>query len=370
MNEINKYLAKILPEKSRGELIYSKAGSLYYTTSETTVGDLTELLLPENKALIVCVVDNNMKALGIIVRENLLNLMGQKFGRELYHNRQVSSLMQQVPHIYYKRNTFAVIEELREHLQNYQDTFYILVDSEDRFKGTLSSKDLTIFLSDMMTKDIIAARKVHNAIVKEETIVNHESFEFTGSSIMAGGIGIKAALISVAVSSMFYVYDFGTDFKDLLERINSFIYELFNGENFITGVFAMFNSSTGEVKIYDMGHSLLYLMKNDRVFQLKSPRGNIPLGIETDINPESKTLSLSEEDILISISDGVIEQNNYRGEPYGEKRLISTVSRYRSLDTTSIKNAILKDISGHRHGQAQGDDMSIMLLRYRNKSNS
>ena len=389
MNEIKKYLSIIQPEKPRGELIYSKAGSLYYTSCETTVGELTEQLFHEKYAFIVCIVDKNMKALGIIIKDKLLNLMGQKFGRELYQNRQVNSVMEEVPHLYYKRNTFSVIEELRENLQDYKDTYYILVDSEDRFKGTLSSRDLTIFLSDMMTMDIIAARKVHKAIVKEETVLINESFEFTGASIMAGGIGgdfhairqinedsraiiffdvsgkgMKAALISVAISSMFSVYEFGNDFKDFIKKINTYIFDLFNGENFITGVFIIFNSTTGELKVYDMGHSLLYLLKDDRVFQLKSSQDNIPLGVKEEINPEYKTVNLENGNIMISVSDGVIEQHDYKGAPYGEKQLISSVVRYRSLDTKSIKNAILKDIAKYRHGQAQGDDMSIMLLRY------
>ncbi len=383
-------LQSITNEKTYGELICNRAGSLYFADENTNAGDLTESLIKDTHVRIVCVVNSGMKALGIINREHLLNLMGSKFGRELYFNRNISSIMTQAPFIYYKRNTFSVIEELREELRNYEDKYYILTDSEDRFKGILSSKDITIYLSDLMTRDIFSARKVHKAIVKEETVLNNNNFEFTGASIMAGGIGgdfhsirqlkdnlwaviffdvsgkgIKAALISVAVSSMFSIYAFENDFTGFLSKVNSYIYDLFNGENFITGIFMIFDESTGEAKIYDMGHSLIYVMKEDRTFQLKSSNNNIPLGIQPEISPALKSYKLKKNELFLSVSDGITEQNNYLHEPYGEKRLISLVLRNRVHGTLAIKDALIKDIAKYRHGQAQGDDMSVMILQYK-----
>jgi sigma-B regulation protein RsbU (phosphoserine phosphatase) len=366
------------------------AGSLYYAYENTIAGDLTEFLIKDTRVRIVCVVNSEMKALGIINREHILNLMGSKFGRELYFNRNINTLMTQAPFIYYKRSTFSVIEELKQELRNYEDKYYILTDSEDRFRGILSSKDITIYLSDLMTRDIFSARKVHKAIVKEETVLNNDKFEFTGASIMAGGIGgdfhtirqlkenlwaviffdvsgkgIKAALISVAVSSMFSIYAFENDFTGFLSKVNSYIYDLFNGENFITGIFMIFDESTGEAKIYDMGHSLIYVMKKDRIFQLKSSNNNIPLGIQPEISPTLKSYKLEKNELFLSVSDGITEQNNYLHEPYGEKRLLALVLRNRVHGTLAIKDALIKDIAKYRHGQAQGDDMSVMILQYK-----
>ena len=386
----NNSIFSIPEERTQVELILNRAGSLYCVNENITAGELTEHFIKETSLRIICVVNTSMKALGIINRDTLLNIMGSKFGRELYYNRKVLTLMVQAPVIYYKRNTFSVVEELKEQLQNYEDKYYILVDSDNCFKGILSSRDLTIFLSDMMTNDILAARKIHKAIVKEETTVNNDLFEFTGASLMAGGIGgdfhairqigdnlwaiiffdvsgkgVKAALISVAISSMFSIYTFDNDFSDLILKINSYIYDLFNGENFITGIFMMFNETTGETRIYDMGHSMIYIMKEEKIFQLKSSENNLPIGITPELNPELKIYTLKKNELLISVSDGITEQNNYRNEPYGEKRLISLISRNRSLESLFIKNAIIKDISRYRHGQAQGDDMSVMILKYK-----
>lgn len=383
-------LLQIEKEETYGELICKRAGSLYYANEATSAGDLTEFLIRDTSIRIVGVVSDQMKAIGIINREHLLNLMGSKFGRELYFNRSICSLMTQAPFIYYKRNTFSVIEELRHELKHYDDKHYILTDSEDRFKGILSSRDLTIYLSDLMTRDIFAARKVHKSIVKEETVVNNNDFEFTGASILAGGIGgdfhsirqiddnlwaliffdvsgkgVKAALISVAVSSMFSVYPFENGLTEFLSQVNSYIYDLFSGENFITGIFMIFDSSTGLAKIYDMGHSLIYVMKEDRVFQLKSSDSNLPLGIKQDFTPALKSYTLGENELFLSVTDGITEQINYLNEPYGEKRLLAIAARNRTLGPLSIKDALVKDIAKYRHGQAQGDDMSLMILQYK-----
>jgi len=383
-------LKSVDPEVTGGELIYKRISNPYYITDEHTVGEVADVFTGNGGMQAIGIADCEGKAIGVILRNELFSLIGQMFGRELYLNKSIKEVIMPAEMIYYKRNTFSVIDELSGALRSVYDRFYILVDAENRYKGLISTFDLVLFLSDMMTRELKAARRVHSVIVRDEINIESGKISINGSMLMAGetggdfqyvrkiddnrwfislcdvsGKGLNAGLISVAVSSMYAAYDFKNGLNELICRINLYIHELFGGGIFLTGIFIEFDESTGKLEVYDMGHSMLYILKNDRAVSFSKCSNNLPLGVMSEISPARMSIKLESGDLLLSYTDGFPEQNNIANECFGEQRVLSLALKYRNSGLKQIKNIIFDEVKSWRFGNAQGDDMSLLMVEYK-----
>ncbi len=381
-------LKRVEDESPGSNLISGRVSSPYYITDDRSIGEIAEILTDDSSIQAVGVTDLNGKAAGVVVRSELFALIGQKFGRELYLNRSIKEVMRPAEFIYYRRNTFSVIDELNTGLRSEFNRYYILVDSGNSFRGIISTFDLVLFLSEMMTRELKSARRIHSAIVKDRVNISGRSFEVSGSIQMAGetggdfhyirrideerwfitlcdvsGKGLNAGLISVAVSSMCAVYDFSRGIDSLITGINSYIHGLFGGEIFLTGVFLEFNESSNELAVYDLGHSMIYVIREGKAGSPSRHRDNIPLGVLDEITPVKALIRLEEGDVVVAYTDGLPEQGNISGEEFGEQRILSLVQKYRKSPPARIHDIMYEEIRTWRIGNAQGDDMSILLLR-------
>ncbi len=381
------YIQEVSRETSADDTIAQIIISRHYITSTATLGRVVETLTKDKSIEALCVVEKDMKVLGYIERNELLNIVGQKFGRELFQNHRVMDFIKEGRNIYFRRNIYSVIDEIEGVLQDKEKIYFILTDEEQRYKGLVSTEEIIRYLSQMMTDDLNRARKVQKVILKENRDVNNEFISFTGSAKMAGGIGgdfytftritdnewiaalcdvsgkgTKAALLSVALSGMFSAFDFTNGIVPFIKALNTFIYDLFHGEMFITGVFILINEKTGKCTIYDMGHSLAYIIKNRRAVRLKTSRENFPLGITETSKPVPSQLILNKGEIIFSITDGFIEQTNGSRKQLGEKKFISMLLEDNITDIVEMKNSLYKKIAHYKTGQSQSDDMTIFLL--------
>jgi len=375
-------------EKISNEVIFKRAISLYYVSDSHNIGEIAEIFTSDNSIQAIGVVDDGGKAAGIVIRNELFSLIGQKFGRELYLNKNIREVLHSPSTVYYKRNTFSVIDELAGELKSEYNRFFILVDGENRYRGIISTSSLVLFLSEMMRRELAAARRVHSAIITGRIEVFGEKFEASGYTLMAGetggdfqyikkigegrwfislcdvsGKGLNAGLISVAVSSMYSVYDFSRGTGELLRSINSYINDLFGGEIFLTGVFMELNEITGDLTVYDMGHSMFYILREGKAGTPSKQKENLPLGITKDITPVKSGIRLEKGDFIVLYTDGLPEQCNISNESFGEQKILSLVMKYRNSALNQVQDIISDQLKAWRLGNAQGDDMSLLLLR-------
>ncbi len=381
-------LKSVDPEKTAGEIIFNRIVSPHYIPDTHNIGEIAEAFIEDSSIQAVGVVNEEGKASGIVVRNDLFALIGQKFGRELYLNKSIKEVMVKPETLYYKRNTFSVIDELSEDMKTWGNRYYLLVDSENMYKGIISTSSLVLFLSEMMRRELAAARRIHSAIITGKIEVFGEKFEASGYTLMAGetggdfqyikkigegrwfislcdvsGKGLNAGLISVAVSSMYSVYDFSRGTGELLRSINSYINDLFGGEIFLTGIFMEFNENTGELTVYDMGHSMFYILREGKAGTPSKQKENFPLGITKNITPVKSCITLEQGDFIVSYTDGLPEQCNISNESFGEQRILSLVMKYRNSALEQVQDIISDQLKAWRLGNAQGDDMSLLLLR-------
>lgn len=384
----NHLLHSCTPDKTRGEVIGKIASSCYYIFNTVKIEALAEALLENESIHSLGVVDSTGSILGIIVRKELFDILGQQFGRDLFRHKTVEKIIQDVPRFNYNRNLFSVSEEIAEYTAK-KTMQYFLLTTGSTFRGIFSTRDMMYYLSDMTSRDLNLAKRLQRSIVREESVLNGESFNILGASYMAKGVGgdfyhfaryaphkyiisvfdvsgkgISASLISTIIGGMVQFHDFNNGINSFVKKLNNYITITFELEKFITGVILDFDETNGSVTIHDMGHSFIYIIRNNTLHRIRANKRTVPIGIQPELISEGVPFQMEKDDIILLLTDGVLEQPNEIGEEYGTGRLANILQLNRHRGLIKMKNELLYNLHEFRHTQPQYDDITMVMLEY------
>jgi len=371
-----------------GEIAYKIVSSPYYVYYYEKGYDVLIELQSNPEIQAIAVVDEKMKPLGILIRDEFMATMSRPFVLDIYRYRNIKSLVRGVKTYPYYLHIYSLYDELGSVILNKKTEFFVLVEEDGSFAGIFSSQDLLSYIYVMMKKDMTSATEVQRNVVPEEyKFVTGSFFVFAASKptkevggdfyfvkdlgdkiIFAlcdvSGKGPSASLITTTLGGFFNAFDFvGGGYDSFLKKLNSYLLSSFQGEKYVTGVFGEVYKESGEVNLWDMGHGYI-LVKSGKDLNKPVSKSNKPLGIFEDISLESEKIYLKDKDILIAFSDGVVEQRNSNGEFYPEKRFYSILKGTNSPEL--IKSALWTDIKNFRGKYPQSDDMSILMVQMDN----
>jgi sigma-B regulation protein RsbU (phosphoserine phosphatase) len=89
----------------------------------------------------------------------------------------------------------------------------------------------------------------------------------------------------------------------------------------------------------------------------------IALGVIGGVEYEERQVDILPGGVMILYTDGVNEAINSREEQYGLGRLCEVVRRSRHQPAQGIMDSILQDISLFASGQAQFDDITMIVVK-------
>jgi phosphoserine phosphatase RsbU/P len=148
----------------------------------------------------------------------------------------------------------------------------------------------------------------------------------------------------------------------LLRRVNQEIANLGDDGMFATLVYCIYDLENRSLVFTNAGHCVPLLRRGDRVFPLQAERAHTPpLGVTPELDAGEARVQLHSGDMLLMVSDGILEARDARGNEYGLSRLSRRIRTARGGPEDVIK-AILADIDSHAAEQAQGDDMTIVAM--------
>jgi serine phosphatase RsbU (regulator of sigma subunit)/pSer/pThr/pTyr-binding forkhead associated (FHA) protein len=149
----------------------------------------------------------------------------------------------------------------------------------------------------------------------------------------------------------------------LLRRVNQEIVGLGDDGMFATLVYCIYDLENRSLVFTNAGHCVPLLRRGDRVFPLQAERAHTPpLGVTPDLEAGEARVQLHSGDMLIMVSDGILEARDARGNEYGLSRLSRRIRTARG-STEDVIKSILADIDSHSHDQSQqGDDMTIVAM--------
>ena len=378
-------------EKRRKQTIgYLGTGS-FYVKEDCTVEELLKTLEDNRDTSLyaLAVVDSRMKNRGLIVLRELYAKIGRQYGRAILGKKTVDAVMNRdTPAFNINDNIFSVGDELEENLKNDEITYYLLHDNDRSYKGIFSSRDILIHLSNITKNDIIMAQTIQRKISREETSIHEVQFDLVASTqpVMdvggdcylikkyqkgrwlltvcdVSGKGIAASLLTTTMWGMMSIYSFTDGVRPFLKKVNAYLYATLEAERFITGIFLDFDALSGKVRIYDMGHSYMYIHRRGRLRKIPLT-GNPPLGIQNPDHLSMGTLKLNEGDYLFVPTDGLLEQSNGEGQLYSIKRVQTIINRNFNRPIEFVKNEIRQDFLAFKGREYVHDDVTFLLLKY------
>jgi sigma-B regulation protein RsbU (phosphoserine phosphatase) len=350
----------------------------HFAHSDALVLELADEFQEEQGLPAVAVVDGGGKVLGIVRKEKLFGLLGKPFGRDVLAKSAVSEIVEVVPSFDAHADLFAVAETM---LPNGGD-YCLLLGPGDRFLGVLASQDLANYLSRMTQEDIELAGKLQERLMGLEGAGDKVEawsrpakgvggdFYFTKklpdeklflALCDVSGKGVAASIIVSMVWGMLTMFDYGRGLRELVIGINESIIATFHLEKYLTGIFLIYDAAESRLLCADMGHSHAVLFRSGKPRSLKGPRGNLPVGVEAELDPAIYPYKLMPGDELLVYSDGLIEQEDGAGNEFGERRLIGTAASALARGE-SLRVSIPGALDLHRGATPQQDDMSFLLM--------
>jgi len=143
-----------------------------------------------------------------------------------------------------------------------------------------------------------------------------------------------------------------------LKTINSILMLKSNDELFATLDVSLLDLCTGKLQIIKTGSPATFIKRKDKVKVINSK--SLPVGILKDVEFNIYEEYLEDGDILIMMSDGVLEANE--NTSYGERWMKDIIKDIDSLNPTTIANEIL-DIAKLNSNDNPKDDMTLLVTK-------
>jgi len=150
---------------------------------------------------------------------------------------------------------------------------------------------------------------------------------------------------------------------DVLEDANNMICADSREGMFVTLFYGVLDANSRCLVYANAGHPPPLLMRSGSNSFEKLEVTGIALGAMGRAKYEERRVDLSSGDVLVLYTDGVNEAENRNSEQYGIERFRCTVTESCRLSAQGILDKILEDLSQFCEGQAQFDDITMVVVR-------
>ena len=146
------------------------------------------------------------------------------------------------------------------------------------------------------------------------------------------GKGVPAAIYMTLAKGVIHSHTNGDiSPKEILVKVNNFMYQSIEPAAFVTLFFGLLNSDSGQIEMVRAGHNpAIHYSKRERKVTFLKPKG-IGIALESgkifqdEIDPQS--ILLDSADWIIFYTDGVTEAMDNEMEEFGEERLIEVIEK-------------------------------------------
>ncbi|MCP4203730.1 MAG: SpoIIE family protein phosphatase, partial [bacterium] len=152
--------------------------------------------------------------------------------------------------------------------------------------------------------------------------------------------------------------------KEILSRLSSMIRTDQDGRFFVTATVAVVDFRRGRLDLTNAGHPPTYLIRSGEVEEILLP-GN-PLGALGEHYGHT-SFELEEGDVLVWLSDGLIEMVNAEGEPFGYDGIRDSLRATHS-SASAARDRVVRAVEKHAAGVPADDDQTLVAMRYRTAS--
>lgn len=175
--------------------------------------------------------------------------------------------------------------------------------------------------------------------------------------------GMPAALYMTVARTLIHSEALEGDLPSAaLMRVNRSL--LLNSQQglFVTCLYAILNTRSGEMTYANAGHNRPVWLRKSRKDVIWLEMGGMPLGVSEQLVLCDQQLQMKESDQLVFYTDGVTEARAVDGTLFGEERLFNILNLFRNKPSSSLIDAIDQKIMDFRGGAPVSDDLTLMVV--------
>ncbi len=192
--------------------------------------------------------------------------------------------------------------------------------------------------------------------------VNSNTFSFFIGDVC--GKGIPAAIFMASSLSIIKSQALANpDPSNVMRLANKMIAEDAQHGMFVTVFYGSFDIETRVFKFTNAGHTLPFLFRTSTSSCASLFNTNFPLGVFDPFSFQESEMQLEPGDTLILYTDGVTETLNAAREQFSFERLLDVIMENGHLPPEGLLTAILDQTNEFSEGQAQHDDVTLMIVR-------
>lgn len=182
------------------------------------------------------------------------------------------------------------------------------------------------------------------------------------------GKGIPAALVMVITKTLLKNQaNMGDSPAEIFSKVNHMLCEGNDDDMFVTAWLGVLDTETGVLTYSNAGHNPPLLKKGNGSFEyLRNNPGMVLAGID-GIRYQDYELVIMPGDELFLYTDGVTESINEKEEFYGAERMKNYLNNHIGDTTKKMLHGLRRDISRFAGNAEQFDDITMMMLKYRDK---
>jgi serine phosphatase RsbU (regulator of sigma subunit) len=171
--------------------------------------------------------------------------------------------------------------------------------------------------------------------------------------------GLRMAMLKAA---LLILIEETQDPEEILRRLDSVVRNN-DDRTFVTATLAIVDLARGTLRLTNAGHPPTYLIRGKQVQEILLPGS--PLGGLGQTYGKA-TVPMEPGDLVVWLSDGLIEAADGDSEPFGYDRVAETLAGGRAGQTaTEVRDRLLSAIGGHVGNLPPEDDRTLVVMRYR-----
>ncbi len=150
--------------------------------------------------------------------------------------------------------------------------------------------------------------------------------------------------------------------ESIIQELNSILFNITTGEKFVTLFLARIDIADQKVTYVNAGHNYPIFLHNNAYKQLES--GSVLLGIMPNLEVEVNSFRYHPGDLLFMYTDGIVEQENEKGEMFGTERLINILKGKHAYSSNEITQHVLHMLYNYSRDVEASDDITMLSVKF------
>jgi PAS domain S-box-containing protein len=155
-----------------------------------------------------------------------------------------------------------------------------------------------------------------------------------------------------------------TDLPTILSQVNRVLAADLVDDQFVTLLLARFDPGTRTLLYASAGHTTGYVLNPAGEPKASLSSLSLPLGIDRDADyPTGGPFNLAPGDLLLLLTDGVVEARAPDGTAFGVRRALDIVRSYRADSAAGIAGNLYHAVRAFSQNMPQDDDITAVIIK-------